>query len=109
MAGLIILISFGISTGLIGRAKGSSFILWFCVGATLPVIGLLTVILYRSEHEEPERPCPVCRKPLKVYVQVCDRCGTDLELPDPSEVRVAPKSRHARALRRRARQRQLNA
>jgi hypothetical protein len=24
---------------------------------------------------------------LKLYVQVCPRCGTDLYLPDPSEVR----------------------
>jgi hypothetical protein len=53
----------------------------------LPVIGLLAVILYRSEREEPERECPQCGKILKLYVQVCPRCGTDLYLPDPSEVR----------------------
>ena len=53
----------------------------------LPLLGLIAVILYRSEHEEPERRCPTCNKILKLYVQVCPRCGTDLYLPDPSEVR----------------------
>jgi hypothetical protein len=45
------------------------------------------VILYHSEKHEPERQCPTCGKPLKLYVQVCPRCGTDLYLPDPAEVR----------------------
>jgi hypothetical protein len=84
---LLIALSFGLATGIIGRAKGSSGFIWFLVGAVLPVIGLVAVILYRSEHREPERRCPNCNKVLKLYVQVCPRCGTDLYLPDPSEVR----------------------
>ena len=40
-----------------------------------------------QEKTEPERQCPNCLKPLKLYVQVCPRCGTDLYLPDPAEVR----------------------
>lgn len=84
---LIIALSFGLATGIIGRAKGSSFFIWLIVGSVVPLIGLVAVILYRSEDDEPERRCPNCNKVLKLYVQVCPRCGTDLYLPDPSEVR----------------------
>ena len=42
------------------------------------------MILYRVEKDEPERQCPTCRKAVKLYVQVCPRCGTDLYLPDPA-------------------------
>jgi uncharacterized OB-fold protein len=45
------------------------------------------VILYRSEKTEPERRCPRCGAVHKLYVQVCARCGEDMYLPDPSEVR----------------------
>jgi endogenous inhibitor of DNA gyrase (YacG/DUF329 family) len=84
---VLIALTFGIATGVIGRAKGSSFFIWFLIGTVLPVLGLIGVILYRPESEEPERRCPTCGKALKLYVQVCPRCGTDLYLPDPSEVR----------------------
>jgi hypothetical protein len=83
----IIAASFGIATAIIGRAKGSSFFIWLLVGTVLPVLGLVAVILYRAEKLEPERRCPRCGKILKLYTQVCTRCGLDLQLPDPSEVR----------------------
>jgi hypothetical protein len=84
---VLIALTFGIATGVIGRAKGSSFLLWFLIGGIVPLLGLIVVILYRRETEEPERRCPTCGKVLKLYVQVCPYCGTDLYLPDPSEVR----------------------
>ena len=84
---LIIAISFGLATGIIGRAKGSSFFIWLLVGGVLPLIGLIAVILYRSEKVEPERRCPRCGAVHKLYVQVCPTCGEDMYLPDPSEVR----------------------
>jgi hypothetical protein len=83
---VLIALTFGIATGVIGRSKGSSFLIWFVVGAVALVIGLTAVILYRAETQEPERRCPTCGKALKLYVQVCPRCGTDLYLPEPSEV-----------------------
>jgi hypothetical protein len=89
----IIAFLFGIATGAIGRSKGSSFFIWFLVGAVLPIIGLVAVVLYRSEHTEPERRCPTCNKILKLHVQVCPRCGTDLYLPPVSEVRPGPADR----------------
>ena len=54
---LIALLS-GLATGIVGRGKGSSFFIWFLVGTVLPILGLIAVILYRSEHEEPERRRP---------------------------------------------------
>jgi hypothetical protein len=83
----LIALTFGIATGVIGRSKGSSFFIWLIVGTVLPVLGLIGVVLYRPEAEEPERTCPTCGRTLKLYVQVCPRCGTDLYLPDPAEVR----------------------
>jgi hypothetical protein len=80
-----IAISFGLAAGIIGRGKGSSFLIWFTVGAVFLVFGLIAVILFRSEHTEPERKCPSCGKILKLYVQVCPRCGTDLYLPTEDE------------------------
>ena len=84
---LVIAFSCGLATAIIGKAKGSSFWIWFAVGSVLPLLGLVAVILYRVEKDEPERQCPSCGKPLKLYVQVCPRCGTDLYLPDPAAVR----------------------
>jgi uncharacterized paraquat-inducible protein A len=82
-----IALSFGLATGFIGRGKGSSFWIWFLIGTVVPPFGLIAVILYRVDKDEPERQCPSCHKPLKLYVQVCPRCGTDLYLPDPQAVR----------------------
>lgn len=87
---VILALCFGIATGIIGRAKGGSFFIWMLVGAVLPVLGLMAVILFRNEINEPERQCPNCNKILKLYVQVCPRCGTDLYLPDPAETRMPP-------------------
>lgn len=90
MQGIIILLTFGIATGVIGRAKGSSFFIWFIVGTVLPLLGLIAVILHRREKSEPERQCPRCGTVHKLYVQVCHKCGLDMYLPDPSEVRPGP-------------------
>ena len=84
---VIIALAFGIATGILGRAKGSSFFIWLIVGTVVPLIGLIAVILFRPETEEPERRCPRCGKVQKLYVQVCTRCGAELYLPDPAEVR----------------------
>jgi len=52
---LVVGISFGLATGFVGRAKGSSFFIWFLIGFVLPVLGLIAAALYRSEGAEPER------------------------------------------------------
>ena len=90
---VIIALLFGLATAIIGRSKGSSFFLWFLVGTVIPLFALIAAILYGSDREQPERRCPTCGKVLKLHVQVCTRCGTELYLPDPSEVRPGPAHR----------------
>ncbi len=84
---LVIAFFCGLATAIIGRSKGSSFWIWLVIGMVLPLLGLIAVVLYRVEKNEPERQCPTCGKELKLYVQVCPRCGSDLYLPDPAAVR----------------------
>lgn len=87
---LVILIAFGLATAIIGRSKGSSFFIWLVVGLSLPLLGLIAAIMFRREKSEPERRCPRCGTVHKLYVQVCHRCGEDMYLPDPAEVRPGP-------------------
>ena len=72
----------GLSAAVIGKLKGSSFVLWFMVGLVLPVLGTLAAIFYRSERNEPRRQCPECGKVVALHDQVCMRCGRDLEWPE---------------------------
>ena len=81
----VILFSFGMATAIIGRAKGSSFFIWFVVGFCLPLLGLITVIAYRREQDEADRNCPRCGTRHPLYVQVCHRCGLDMYLPETYE------------------------
>lgn len=79
---VVILFFFGLSAGVIGRIKGSSFFIWFLVGFVLPFFGTLAALLYRWEREEPLRACEECGKVQPLYVQVCTGCGRDLEFPE---------------------------
>jgi hypothetical protein len=97
VAFLVIMLSFGLATGLIGRAKGASFLLWATIGFVVPVLGLIAVVLSRREKSEPERRCPRCGTVHKLYVQVCHRCGEDMYLPDVAEVRPGPDFRSSQA------------
>jgi hypothetical protein len=100
MEALIVLGLSGLVTAVIGKAKGSSFFLWFLIGFLLPIIGIFVVLAYRSEHREPERRCPRCGKVQKLYVQVCSVCGEDLYLPEDDEVRTPAMIEAARTARR---------
>jgi hypothetical protein len=79
---LPILFFFGLAGGLIGRLKGSSFIMWFLVSATIPFLGLLAAVCYRWDTRELRRACPQCHNVVKLYDAVCMRCGAELEFPD---------------------------
>ena len=72
----------GLSAAVIGKLKGSSFMLWFLVGLVLPVLGTLAAIFYRSERGEARRQCPECGNVVPLHDQVCMRCGRDLEWPE---------------------------
>jgi hypothetical protein len=82
MTYIVIAVSFGLAGGIVGRAKGSSFVLWFLICAVVPVIGLACAFLWRNETKEPEGFCPGCGKRVKLYEALCTRCGTELEYPE---------------------------
>jgi hypothetical protein len=82
LAYLVIAFFFGLAGGIVGKIKGSSFILWFLISAIVPFIGLMTAIAYRFEREEPRRQCPKCGRVTKVYDALCTCCGEELEFPE---------------------------
>ena len=57
---VVICLFFGLAGGVVGRIKGSSFVLWFLISALVPFLGLLTAIFYRWEDRELRRQCPGC-------------------------------------------------
>jgi Zn ribbon nucleic-acid-binding protein len=79
---LVICFFCGLSAGLIGRWKGSSFLLWFVIGAVVPLVGTIAALLWRFEDEEVYRACPECGHVMPLYQQVCNRCGADQEWPE---------------------------
>ncbi len=83
---VVIALSFGLAGGIIGKIKGSSFFIWFIVATVVPVIGLLTAIVYRSERDELRRQCPECGRVCKLYDALCVRCGTELDFPEQALV-----------------------
>ena len=83
---LIICFFFGLSGGLVGRAKGSSFLLWFVISAAVPVLGLIAALAYRTERDEVRRQCSRCGNVIKLHDQVCMHCGEDLDFPEEAIV-----------------------
>jgi hypothetical protein len=81
MQWLVLMFFFGLSAGGIGKLKGSSFFIWFLIGAALPVFGTLAAVLYRWERNEPRRECDECGRMIAVTDQVCRRCGADQKYP----------------------------
>jgi hypothetical protein len=79
---LVILFCFGMAGGLVGRMKGSSFVVWFLISFCIPFLGLMTALFYRWEDRELRRQCPTCGRVVKLYDAVCTNCGTELEFPD---------------------------
>lgn len=93
MAFLVLALCFGLAGGIVGRMKGSSFVVWFLVSAVPPFIGLLAALLYRWDRDELRRQCPGCGRVVKLHDAVCTRCGAELEFPD---VAIAPESAQRR-------------
>ncbi len=89
MAYVIIAVCFGLSGGIIGKLKGSSFLLWFLISGLVPFLGLLAAVAYRFERDELRRECPQCGRVTKIYDALCTRCGAELDFP---EVAIAPES-----------------
>ncbi len=89
MAYVAIAVGFGLAGGIVGRVKGSSFVLWFLISGVIPVFGLLAAIAYRMESNELRRRCPQCGRVTKIYDALCTRCGAELEFPEKV---IAPES-----------------
>jgi hypothetical protein len=75
-------LGFALAGGLVGRLKGSSFVVWFLISGLIPVLGLVAALLYRTEREELRRQCPQCGRLVMLYDQMCMACGHDLDFPD---------------------------
>jgi hypothetical protein len=78
---LVILFFFGLAGGVVGRIKGSSFVVWFLISGLIPFLGLLAAVCYRWEDRELRRRCPGCRQVVRLHDAVCMSCGTELEFP----------------------------
>jgi hypothetical protein len=78
---LVIAFFFGLAGGVVGKIKGSSFLLWFLLSAIPPFVGLVAAVLYRNEYDVPHRRCPGCGKVVALHDALCTRCGTELEFP----------------------------
>jgi uncharacterized paraquat-inducible protein A len=89
MAYIVICLFFGLAGGIVGKAKGSSFLLWFVISAVIPFAGLLAAMLYRTEKDELRRACPTCGNVVPLHDALCTRCGTELYFP---EVAIVPES-----------------
>ena len=94
MSYLVIALSLGLAGGIVGRLKGSSFLLWFLISALLPVFGLLAALAYRFESHELRRQCPACGRVVKLHDALCTGCGAELDFP---EVAIAPEAGRPRA------------
>jgi hypothetical protein len=94
MAYLVIALCFGLAGGIVGRIKGSSFVLWFLISAVVPFFGLLAAIAYRFERDEPRRRCPKCGRVTKLHDALCTRCGEELDFPEQV---IEPESAAGRA------------
>jgi hypothetical protein len=79
---VVICLCFGLAGGVVGRVKGSSFLLWFLISGLVPVLGLLTALCYRWENHELRRQCPRCGRVVKLHDAKCMRCGHELEFPE---------------------------
>jgi peptidoglycan/LPS O-acetylase OafA/YrhL len=86
---VVICLCSGLAGAIVGKLKGSSFVLWFLIAAILPLIGLAAALAYRFENRELRRQCPNCGKVTKLHDAVCTRCGAELEFPD---VAIAPEA-----------------
>ena len=82
MAAVVILLFFGLAGGVVGRLKGSSFLMWFLISACVPFLGLLAAVCYRWDNRELRRQCPDCGRVVKLHDALCTRCGAELEFPD---------------------------
>lgn len=89
---LFFLFCCGLSAGIVGKYKGGSFVIWYLIGFCLPVVGTIAAFMSRWESQEVRRQCESCGKLQPAYVQVCTRCGYDMDFPEQPIVSQAVES-----------------
>jgi hypothetical protein len=87
---VIIAISFGIGGGIVGKAKGSSFWLWFLISGAVPIFGMMAAVLYRNENAQERRACPGCGTVVYLHDTKCMRCGAELYYPESEDEIIPP-------------------
>ena len=97
---IVIMFCFGLAGGFVGRAKGSSFWMWFTISFAVPFLGLLAAIFHRNERAELRRQCPGCGRVIRLHDAVCMRCGEELEFPEIAISSELTQSRATVAARR---------
>jgi hypothetical protein len=104
---VVICLCFALAGGIVGRLKGSSFLLWFLISGAIPVLGLAAALLSRVEDEQPRRICPGCGQVRAITDAICSRCATELDFPGADE--LVPSRARIKELRRAARERPADA
>ena len=87
---VFIALCFGVGGGIVGKAKGSSFWLWFLISGAVPIFGMMAAVLYRNENAEERRACPGCGKVVFLHDTKCMRCGAELSYPEDAEEIIPP-------------------
>ena len=83
---IVICVFFGLSAGVVAKIKGSSFLIWFLIGAVLPFFGTVAALLWRNERDVARGRCQECGNVVAIHDQVCTRCGADLDFFGPASV-----------------------
>lgn len=86
---------FGLAGGVVGRLKGSSFLIWFLVSGLVPFLGLIAAVCYRWDSNELRRPCPDCGRLVMLHDAVCTHCGAELDFPDAAVASAGAARRRA--------------
>ncbi len=80
MAYIVLILFCGLSAGIVAKARGNGFWIWFAIGLVLPFVGTVAALLYRRDRDVEKRECPECGSIVAIHDQVCMKCGCDLYL-----------------------------
>lgn len=78
--------AFGVIAGMIARAKGRGFFLWFLYGALIFPVAFVHIMLLKKTPEKTAADlkrdgyveCPFCKEPMKMTATVCPHCRREI-------------------------------
>jgi hypothetical protein len=71
---LFISILLGLIPAFIARSRGRSFIIWWIVGALLPLIAIVISLFLKDKNKQ---QCNFCKEYIHRDAVVCPRCGNN--------------------------------